>query len=140
MSIITREQIENTRYWIEAFYEACDSLEVRDWINEFFQLDAIVHLNNLSIIQGHSQLIHHYEEYYSLLSFVEHRIKGVDISSDRCYVHVEVTSIAKNDPEQIPVTRKGLMIIEKKLDDEKLNSFHVYIDSTRLIDRIQMHM
>ncbi|CAF0739666.1 unnamed protein product [Adineta ricciae] len=140
MSIVTREQIENTRRWVDAFFKACDSFDVNDWITDFFQPDATIHLGNHPVMQGHEQIIKQYEGYYSFLSFVEHTVQSVDISAERCYVRVRVASILKNDPEQLPIVLEGLMIIGKKSDDEKLDYFNVYIDSIPLLRRFQMCM
>lgn len=139
MSLVTRADVDNAKAWIEAFYEACDSSDVTDWVEEFFEPDATVHLSNLPVIQGHARIITHFERHYAQLSFVHHVIKAVDVSPERCYVHVEVTSVVDNDPEQIPITLRGLTILVKKHGEAKLASLHVLIDSTPVLNQIQMY-
>ncbi|CAF1488704.1 unnamed protein product [Adineta steineri] len=140
MSFVTWEQLEKTRTWIRAFYEACDSFNIQHWINEFFESDAIVQVANSPIITGHQDIINYFEQQYSHLSYMKHTIKRMDVLSERIYVHVETIFIIENDPEQRPIILKGLVIIGKKIDDTKLTFLNSYVGPAPFLNRIQMYI
>jgi hypothetical protein len=138
VDVITREQIEKTLAWIEASFASAETMIARQWITTYFYPDAAIAFNDESPTKGHEVMISYMDYFHSTLSSIKHIIERVDVLSDRVYIQVHVEFIVKNDPEQKTITFEGIVVAEKKIDEDMVSFYKIYADKARLEQRIKM--
>ncbi len=134
----TTEEIEETRAWTRGFYNGIKS-DIPSWVAQYYQPDAVLNFGNSPPIKGHQAISDSFENQRAQRTSTKHGILHVDVFSDRIYVQTQDTYVVKNDPEQKEIKIKTLVLIWKKVDEDKLSSIDIYLDPTPLLERIQLH-
>jgi hypothetical protein len=135
----TTEQIEESRAWIRDFYHGIKSPDMQNWIDKFYQPDAVFNFGNRPPCKGLKDICGSFEKEREHVLSIKHDIIHADVFFDRIYVQKKDTFIVKNDPEQKEIVIKALVVIWKKADEDKLSAIDVYLDSAPLIERIKLY-
>ncbi len=136
--VATTDEVETTRAWIRNFYEGINFPDINSWVTDFYKPDAILNYGNSPSLKGLKEIADHFEKERVILSNIKHFLLHVDVFSDRIYVQKKDIFIVKNDPEQKEIIIKLLVVIWKKVDEDKLSSLDYYLDPTPLLERIKM--
>lgn len=138
-NVVTAEQIEAGKKWTKTFYDVfnSDAFNIERWVTEFYQPDAILKQGIQPPIKGHKEIVARLEEDHKQ-RLGRHVVKHIDVVSDRIYVRLDGIFIQKNDPEQKEITLQALVVLGKKVDENKLSSIDIFLDPSPLIERIKM--
>ncbi|CAF1292041.1 unnamed protein product [Adineta steineri] len=135
-NVLTTEQNEVERGWIQAFYNTLnvDSFDIERWFEKYFENDASVTYNNDPPYKGYNDVSAHILQLRQKLS-VKYTVKHVDVISDRIYVEIDATVIRKNDPEKKEIHLSELAVFYKKINENKISSLKIYVDPTPLLEK-----
>ncbi|EEA20854.1 hypothetical protein TMatcc_000851 [Talaromyces marneffei ATCC 18224] len=122
--------------WLEDFHKHMDAMDPNLAIPKFYTDDCVLRFAKNPAISGKSSIIDFFNSQFPHLESMKHTIKHVDVLPDRIYQEADIRYVVKGDPErkEIPVT--GLAVFGRKLGDEKMSFFTVYLDPTELKERI----
>lgn len=136
--MLTNEQIEASKTWIQSFYECLGSAtnDINVWLKEFCQPDAILIHGSQPPLKGYEEISKHLEEARNQHS-IQHVIKQIDVLPNRIYVEVDGIFTPKIDPEHKEILIHGLAVFEKKIHESKSSSMIIYLDPTPLIQRMK---
>ncbi|PWY90959.1 hypothetical protein BO70DRAFT_425882 [Aspergillus heteromorphus CBS 117.55] len=133
----TPAQAASTKAWLDTFYAANDTLNPSVFVPQFYHPDSQLHVPGGPSLTGHEQILAFYNQQVSLVSSMKHTIRHFDVLSDRVYVESEVEYTVAADPEKRAITVNALAVVGKRLDEDKLRSFKVFMDPKPLVGRLE---
>ncbi|CAF0828826.1 unnamed protein product [Adineta ricciae] len=137
-TVLNPEQIEASQAWVYRFYRLFDSLEVDQWIEEFYNPDSVVHFGNFPPMEGAEVLRAHFKRQNAQLLSMRHDLKHIDVFPDRIYVQNEATFVVKNDPERKEIKFPAVCLFWKNINEKKSSTIDVYLDPSPLLERLHM--
>uniref|UniRef100_A0A093XIU0 SnoaL-like domain-containing protein n=1 Tax=Talaromyces marneffei PM1 TaxID=1077442 RepID=A0A093XIU0_TALMA len=100
--------------WLEDFHKHMDAMDPNLAIPKFYTDDCVLRFAKNPAISGKSSIIDFFNSQFPHLESMKHTIKHVDVLPDRIYQEADI----------------------RKLGDEKMSFFTVYLDPTELKERI----
>jgi hypothetical protein len=122
--------------WLTDFHKHMDSLDAQVAVPKFFAEDCVLSFGDNPPITGVSNIKDFLNGQYAYLESMRHTIKRVDVVSDRIYQEADIRYVVKGDPEQKEILIKGIALVGKRPEQEKMSTFTVYLDPTTLKERI----
>lgn len=135
--MLTNDQIEASKKWIESFYEILNSNDIDKLLEKYFKSDTELTYGNLPPLVGLEEIRATMLVQHSLVN-VKHIVKVIDVLPDRIYVQTDNIFTVKNDPEQKSVEIKGITLFGKKIDERQTSKVEVYYDPAPVKERIKM--
>ena len=69
---------------------------------------------------------------------MKHTIGHVDVLPDRIYQEATIDYVLKGDEEKKVVSVQGMAIFGKRVDEDKMRFFTVYLDTSPLVERVRV--
>ncbi len=133
---VTAQNIVDTHAWLSQFHAASDALNAPHWINTFFAPNATIRFANNPALVGREEIIGSFNDTFKLLASMKHTVLAVDVLPEKIYQEALITYIVKNDPEQVPISVRGMAVFGKKVDESTVTFFDVYLDISPVFARI----
>jgi hypothetical protein len=93
--------------------------------------------NNPPLV-GRENIIKMFETQFQVIETMHHDVVDVDVLPDKIYQSAFISYTVKNDPEHKKIKIPGMAVFHKKVNEEYITAFDVYLDPSPLQERIQM--
>ncbi|KAJ5417599.1 Nuclear transport factor 2 [Penicillium crustosum] len=113
--------------WLQQYHAAGDALNPDVSVPKFYTPDC-----------GHDAIKGFFNKQFSLLDSMTHTIGHVDVLPDRIYQEAKIEYVVKGDPEQKVIKVDGLAVFGRRVGEDQMSFFTVYLDPRPLLERKQM--
>lgn len=124
--------------WLQQYHAAGDALNPDVSVPKFYTPDCVMRFPGQPPLQGHDAIKGFFKKQFSLLDSMTHTIGHVDVLPDRIYQEAKIEYVVKGDPEQKVVKIDGLAIFGRRVGEDQMSFFTVYLDPRPLLERKQM--
>ncbi|KAF8687554.1 hypothetical protein RHS03_09968, partial [Rhizoctonia solani] len=126
---LTSEEIQAERAWIDQFAQDSDALDWSRW-DKWWADDAFFQFGNTPRIEGKKAIQKYMEPQYSVLEFMHHGVIRIsfDVPLGLIYQTTIISYKVKGDLEGRTIQIPGLAILHKRVGENVLKGFEVYID------------
>ncbi|CAE6383660.1 unnamed protein product [Rhizoctonia solani] len=128
---LTENQLEAEQTWLKHFNQDGDSLNWSRW-EKWWAKDAFLQFGNAPRIDGKEAIIKYLEPQINILELMHHEITRLcfDKSLGLIYQTVTITYKVKGDPQGRTIQVPGLGVLHKRVGEDLLMGFEVYIDKS----------
>ncbi|KGO47707.1 Nuclear transport factor 2 [Penicillium expansum] len=124
--------------WLQQYHAAGDALNPDVSVPKFYTTDCVMRFPGQPPLQGHDAIKGFFKMQFSLLDSMTHTIGHVDVLPDRIYQEAKIDYVVKGDPEQKVIKIDGLAVFGRRVGEERMSFFTVYLDPRPLLERKQM--
>ncbi|PWY96569.1 hypothetical protein BO94DRAFT_529937 [Aspergillus sclerotioniger CBS 115572] len=131
-------QTAAAKSWLESFHLLNDQLNPDISIPEFFTPDCEFRFPGHPLLKGQEAIINFFKQQSTVLESMKHTIGHIDVLPDRIYQEASIEYVLKPDPEKKVININGFAIFGKRVDEDKMRSFTVYLDPSPLAERLRV--
>ncbi|RAK92477.1 hypothetical protein BO79DRAFT_65280 [Aspergillus costaricaensis CBS 115574] len=124
--------------WLRDYHTLGDELNPDIAVPKFYTPDCEMRFPGHAPIKGHEAIISFFKEQSTILESMKHTIGHVDVLPDRIYQEATIDYVLKGDEEKKVVSVQGMAIFGKRVDEDKMRFFTVYLDTSPLVERVRV--
>ncbi|OJI82049.1 hypothetical protein ASPTUDRAFT_57814 [Aspergillus tubingensis CBS 134.48] len=124
--------------WLQDYHSLGDQLNPDIAVPKFYTPDCEMRFPGHAPIKGHEAIINFFKEQSTILESMKHTIGHVDVLPDRIYQEATIDYVLKGDEEKKVVSVQGFAIFGKRVDEDKMRFFTVYLDTSPLVERVRV--
>ncbi|KAJ5959214.1 Nuclear transport factor 2 [Penicillium vulpinum] len=138
LNMNTAEIKKSAIEWLQQYHAAGDALNPDVSVPKFYTPDCVMRFPGQPPLEGHDAIKGFFKKQFSLLDSMTHTIGHVDVVSDRIYQEAKIEYVVKGDPEQKVIKIDGLAVFGRRVGEDQMSFFTVFLDPRPLLERKQM--
>lgn len=127
----------STIEWLQQYHAAGDALDPDVSVPRFYTPDCVMRFPGQPPLKGHEAIKGFFKKQFSLLDRMTHTIGHVDVAPDRIYQEAKIEYVVKGDPEQMIIKIDGLAVFGRRVGEDQMSFFTVFLDPRLLLERKQ---
>ncbi|OJJ72644.1 hypothetical protein ASPBRDRAFT_29581 [Aspergillus brasiliensis CBS 101740] len=134
----SNETLLAAKSWLQDYHSLGDQLNPDIAVPKFYAPDCEMRFPGHPPIIGQEAIINFFKEQSTILASMKHTIGHVDVLPDRIYQEATIEYVLKGDEERKVVSVQGLAIFGKRVDEDQMRFFTVYLDTNPLLERVKV--
>ncbi|PYI08822.1 hypothetical protein BO78DRAFT_364211 [Aspergillus sclerotiicarbonarius CBS 121057] len=130
-------QTAAAKSWLQNFHLLGDQLNPDIAVPQFYTSDCELLFPGRSPLKGQEAIINFFKQQSTVLESMKHTIGHIDVLPDRIYQEASIQYVLKADPEKKVIHIDGIAIFGKRVDEDKMRFFKVYLDPSPLAERLK---
>ncbi|RAL06113.1 nuclear transport factor 2 family protein [Aspergillus ibericus CBS 121593] len=130
-------QTAAAKLWLQNYHLLGDQLNPDIAVPPFYAPDCEFRFPGRPLIKGQEAIINFFKQQSTVLESMKHTIGHFDVLPDRIYQEASIEYVLKADPEKKVIHVNGIAIFGKRVNEDQMRFFTVYLDPSPIAERLK---